>query len=135
MKNVLVSQNQIERLVTNIVKETDEMDGDMPRWNRVRIIEDRKEFIKGILPTIVKYFKKNFNDFVSDIVIEERPIRYGTDNFDTTYFFMKIILKSKYNKYDIEHFGKLIEKRLYDFGIDIMKYGVPLDFKIELPKS
>ena len=34
MKNVLVSQNQIERLVTNIVKETDEMDGEAEKMAR-----------------------------------------------------------------------------------------------------
>ena len=134
MKNVLVSQTQIERLVTNIVKENDDMKRYMPRWNRVRIIEDRKEFIKGILPTIVKYFKRNFSDYISDIVIQEKPIRYGNDIFDTTYFFMVIILKPKYNKYDIDDFSKLIKEKLYEFGIDIMKYGMPLDFKVELQK-
>ncbi len=100
----------------------------LPTEGRIAGIEERKEQILKILPTMVNFFEEKFSGYLEEIVVAEKSVHYGSEVYSTRIpllrFYFDELPRTEYPinkeiKRDIEGF----------FGIDISYYGVPLDFE------
>jgi hypothetical protein len=115
----------MEDIIRKILREIDNSNED-----RIKNIEDKKKYIKKLLPSIVKFYKDSFSEDLFDIEVTTKGVHYSSENYSTDEY----LLKFYFNKIPKEHefnIRRTIIRNLDNmFNINITRYGVPLDFEI-----
>jgi hypothetical protein len=115
----------MEDIIRKILREMDNSNED-----RIKEIEDKKKYVKKLLPSIIKFFKDSFSEDLLDIEVITKKVHYGVENYSTDVY----LLKFYFNKIPKEHefnMRRTIIRNLDNmFNINITRYGVPLDLEI-----
>ena len=115
----------MEDIIRKILREMDN-----PNEDRIKEIEDKKKYVKKLLPSIIKFFKDSFSEDLLDIEVITKKVHYGVENYSTDEY----LLKFYFNKIPKEHefnMRRTIIRNLDNmFNINITRYGVPLDLEI-----
>jgi hypothetical protein len=115
----------MEDIIRKILREMDN-----PNEDRIKEIEDKKKYVKKLLPSIIKFFKDSFSEDLLDIEVTTKGVHYSSENYSTDEY----LLKFYFNKIPKEHefnMRRTIIRNLDNmFNINIIRYGVPLDFEI-----
>jgi hypothetical protein len=115
----------MEDIIRKILREMDNSNED-----RIKEIEDKKKYVKKLLPSIIKFFKDSFSEDLLDIEVITKKVHYGVENYSTDEY----LLKFYFNKIPKEHefnMRRTIIRNLDNmFNINITRYGVPLDLEI-----
>ena len=115
----------MEDIIRKILREMDN-----PNEDRIKEIEDKKKYVKKLLPSIVKFLKDSFSEDLFDIEVITKKVHYGVENYSTDEY----LLKFYFNKIPKEHefnMRRTIIRNLDNmFNINIINYAVPLDFEI-----
>ena len=115
----------MEDIIRKILREIDNSNED-----RIKNIEDKKKYIKKLLPIIIKFLKDSFSEDLLDIEVITKKVHYGVENYSTDEY----LLKFYFNKIPKEHefnMRRTIIRNLDNmFNINITRYGVPLDLEI-----
>jgi hypothetical protein len=115
----------MEDIIRKILREMDNSNED-----RIKEIEDKKKYVKKLLPSIIKFFKDSFSEDLLDIEVITKKVHYGMENYSTDEY----LLKFYFNKIPKEHefnMRRTIIRNLDNmFNINITRYGVPLDLEI-----
>jgi len=114
----------MEDIIRKILREMDNSNED-----RIKEIEDKKKYVKKLLPSIIKFFKDSFSEDLFDIEVTTKGVHYGSENYSTDSY----LINFYFNKIPKEHefnMRRTIIRNLDNiFNIDITKYGVPLDLE------
>jgi hypothetical protein len=115
----------MEDIIRKILREMENSNED-----RIKEIEDKKKYVKKLLPSIIKFFKDSFSEDLLDIEVITKKVHYGVENYSTDEY----LLKFYFNKIPKEHefnMRRTIIRNLDNmFNINITRYGVPLDLEI-----
>jgi hypothetical protein len=115
----------MEDIIRKILREMDNSNED-----RIKEIEDKKKYVKKLLPSIVKFFKDSFSEDLFDIEVTTKGVHYSSENYSTDEY----LLKFYFNKIPKEHefnMRRTIIRNLDNmFNINIINYAVPLDLEI-----
>jgi hypothetical protein len=115
----------MEDIIRKILREMDN-----PNEDRIKEIEDKKKYVKKLLPSIIKFFKDSFSEDLLDIEVTTKGVHYSSENYSTDEY----LLKFYFNKIPKEHefnMRRTIIRNLDNmFNINITRYGVPLDLEI-----
>lgn len=104
---------------------------DLKREKQIEFIDNYKQHIERLLPTIIKYFKTKYDDSVK-IEVGSHKVNYVNER----YSYEKIIIKFDFDGDSIMSLGEYgIKKKIYDdlesvFNINPRKSGTPLDIKV-----
>lgn len=97
------------------------------------LIKNNKKRIEKLIPNIVEYFKTEFGDKLVKIEIDEKEVHYGHENLslqipNIKFYFDFTELPNNKN------WSELAKRTIYIdlkyFNIDIIDYGVPLNFEV-----
>jgi hypothetical protein len=115
----------MEDIIRKILREMDNSNED-----RIKEIEDKKKYVKKLLPSIIKFFKDSFSEDLLDIEVTTKGVHYSSENYSTDEY----LLKFYFNKIPKEHefnMRRIIIRNLDNmFNINIINYAVPLDLEI-----
>jgi hypothetical protein len=115
----------MEDIIRKILREIDNSNED-----RIKEIEDKKKYVKKLLPSIIKFFKDSFSEDLLDIEVTTKGVHYSSENYSTDEY----LLKFYFNKIPKEHefnMRRIIIRNLDNmFNINIINYAVPLDLEI-----
>ena len=115
----------MEDIIRKILREMDN-----PNEDRIKEIEDKKKYVKKLLPSIIKFFKDSFSEDLLDIEVTTKGVHYSSENYSTDEY----LLKFYFNKIPKEHefnMRRTIIRNLDNmFNINIINYAVPLDLEI-----
>jgi hypothetical protein len=115
----------MEDIIRKILREIDNSNED-----RIKEIEDKKKYVKKLLPSIIKFFKDSFSEDLLDIEVTTKGVHYSSENYSTDEY----LLKFYFNKIPKEHefnMRRTIIRNLDNmFNINIINYAVPLDLEI-----
>jgi hypothetical protein len=115
----------MEDIIRKILREMENSNED-----RIKEIEDKKKYVKKLLPSIIKFFKDSFSEDLLDIEVTTKGVHYSSENYSTDEY----LLKFYFNKIPKEHefnMRRIIIRNLDNmFNINIINYAVPLDLEI-----
>lgn len=100
------------------------------REERIAEIQRRFERINEMVPTFVTFFEKRYGDILDKLEVDSKKIHYGAEMFTGGEIVLKFYLNTE---------NKKIRHEIWDdiknyFGIDMTKYGVPLDIDVRIRK-
>lgn len=107
----------------------------LPKKDRIQDIENRKDKIEKLMPSIVNFFEVKFGDELEKIVINKKKVHYGNEVYSTeklviNFYFHEpgeIFSRGKY-------YNEIVRDLINFFNIDITYYGMPLDIEIYVKK-
>lgn len=115
----------MEDIIRKILREMDNPDED-----KIKKIEDKKKYIKKLLPTIINFFKDSFSEDLFEIDVTTKGTHYSSENYSTDNYLLKFYFNEIPEKHKHNIRRTIIRNLDNMFNIDITRYGVPLDFEI-----
>ena len=123
----------MRNLIRKIIKEqTLEVEVELPREERIKIIQHNYSEVEKMLPTIIEFIKTQMREKISKIIVSKKKIFYGMDDYSTETFVLNIIMKSVFPE---RTKGRLFRDIRDYTGIDPGLYGVPLDIEFHLNEN
>jgi len=115
----------MEDIIRKILREMDNSNED-----RIKEIEDKKKYVKKLLPSIIKFFKDSFSEDLLDIEVITKKVHYGVENYSTEEYLLKFYFNEIPKEHEFNMRRTIIRNLDNMFNINITRYGVPLDLEI-----
>ena len=115
----------MEDIIRKILREMENSNED-----RIKEIEDKKKYVKKLLPSIVKFFKDSFSEDLLDIEVKTKKVHYGVENYSTEEYLLKFYFNEIPKEHEFNMRRTIIRNLDNMFNINITRYGVPLDLEI-----
>ena len=115
----------MEDIIRKILREMDNSNED-----RIKNIEDKKKYIKKLLPIIIKFLKDSFSEDLLDIEVITKKVHYGVENYSTEEYLLKFYFNEIPKEHEFNMRRTIIRNLDNMFNINITRYGVPLDLEI-----
>lgn len=115
----------MEDIIRKILREIDNSNED-----RIKEIEDKKKYVKKLLPSIIKFFKDSFSKDLLDIEVITKKVHYGVENYSTEEYLLKFYFNEIPKEHEFNMRRTIIRNLDNMFNINITRYGVPLDLEI-----
>jgi hypothetical protein len=115
----------MEDIIRKILREMDNSNED-----RIKEIEDKKKYVKKLLPSIIKFFKDSFSEDLLDIEVITKKVHYGMENYSTDEYLLKFYFTEIPKEHEFNMRRTIIRNLDNMFNINITRYGVPLDLEI-----
>ena len=115
----------MEDIIRKILREMDNSNED-----RIKEIEDKKKYVKKLLPSIIKFLKDSFSEDLLDIEVITKKVHYGVENYSTEEYLLKFYFNEIPKEHEFNMRRTIIRNLDNMFNINITRYGVPLDLEI-----
>lgn len=101
-------------------------DSSLPKEERIEKIKSNYRELEELLPVIIRFLKLRFRDEISKIVVTNKRIYYGHEDYSSDSFLINVVFKN--NKKPIPRFRTFT--MINDFmGVNLNEYGVPMDIE------
>lgn len=135
----------MQHLIRKILRESGQIPDDAPEWvkrfnklpkeDRIKDIENRKDKIENLMPNIINFFEDRFGDELEKIVINQKKVHYGSELYSTEKLVINFYFYEPSQMFPrAKYYNEVVRDLINFFNIDITYYGMPLDIEIYVKK-
>lgn len=107
----------------------------LPKEDRIQDIENRKDKIEKLMPSIINFFEDKFGDELEKIVINQKKVHYGNEVYSTEKLVINFYFYEPSQMFPrAKYYNEVVRDLINFFNIDITYYGMPLDIEIYVKK-